>query len=122
MNNKEFKNILEIRTKQYAIRVILLLKSFKYSMIDSVISKQVLRSAISIGANYREANRAESKKDFIHKIGIVEKEASETIYWFELMESTWEFEQSQLDEFMWLKNETLELLAIFTTISRKSKL
>jgi four helix bundle protein len=91
-------------------------------MVDSVILKQVLRSATSIGANYREANRAESKNDFIHKVGIVEKEASETIYWFEIMESTWNLTREQQDKFIWLKNETSEFLAIFSTISRKSKL
>ncbi len=122
MNNKDFKSILEIRTREYAVKVISFLKSFKYSMIDSAISRQVLRSATSIGANYREANRAESKKDFIHKIGIVEKETSETMYWFEIIELTWKFKPEQLNEFSWLRNETSELLAIFSTISRKSKL
>jgi four helix bundle protein len=122
MNNKDFKKVLEIRTKEYAIKVILFLKSFQCSMVDGIIFKQVLRSATSIGANYREANRAGSKNDFIHKIGIVEKEASETVYWLEIMEFTWKFTQKQQDEFTWIKNETSELLAIFSTISRKSKL
>lgn len=72
-------------------------------MVDGIIFKQVLRSATSIGANYREANRAGSKNDFIHKIGIVEKEASETVYWLEIMEFTWKFTQKQQDEFTWIK-------------------
>ncbi len=122
MNNKDFKKVLEIRTKEYAIKVILFLKSFQCSMVDGIISKQVLRSATSIGANYREANRAESKNDFTHKVGIVEKEAAETLYWIEIMEFTWKFTQKQHGEFIWLKNETSELLAIFSSISRKSKL
>ncbi|MFA7231182.1 MAG: four helix bundle protein [Victivallaceae bacterium] len=122
MNNHGFKKTLEIRTMEYAVNVILFLKSFPYSMIDSVILKQVLRSATSIGANYREANRAESKNDFIHKVGIVEKEVSETMYWFGIMELTWNFTQKQQDNFIRLKTETSELLAIFSTISRKSKL
>ncbi len=91
-------------------------------MIDGVVAKQILRSATSIGANYREANRAGSKNDFTHKIGIVEKEASETMYWLEIIECTWKFNQEQQDGFIWLKNETSELLAIFSTVSRKSKL
>ena len=122
MNNKDFKKVLETRTKGYAVKVILFLKSFQCSTIDGVVAKQILRSATSIGANYREANRAESKNDFLHKIGIVEKEAAETMYWFEIMECTWKFTQKQQDELIWLKNETSELLAIFSTISRKSKL
>ena len=120
--NKDFKKILESRTKEYAVKVILFLKSFQCSMIDGVVAKQILRSATSIGANYREANRAGSKNDFTHKIGIVEKEASETMYWLEIIECTWKFNQEQQDGFIWLKNETSELLAIFSTVSRKSKL
>jgi hypothetical protein len=50
------------------------------------------------------------------------KKAAETMYWFEIMECTWKFTQKQQDELIWLKNETSELLAIFSTISRKSKL
>ena len=122
MNNKDFKKVLETRTKGYAVKVIIFLKSFQCSTIDGIVAKQILRSAASIGANYREANRAESKNDFLHKIGIVEKEAAETVYWFEIMECTWKFTQKQQDELIWLKNETSELLAIFSTISRKSKL
>ena len=88
MNNKDFKKVLETRTKGYAVKIILFLKSFQCSTIDGIVAKQILRSATSIGANYREANRAESKNDFLHKIGIVEKEAAETMYWFEIMECT----------------------------------
>ncbi len=79
---------------------------------------QVLKSGTSIGANYREANRAESKDDFIHKIALVEKEAAETQYWIEL------FDESNIGnppECDWLLKESTELLAIFTSIGKTSK-
>ena len=80
---------------------------------------QLLKSGTSIGANYREANRAESRNDFIHKIGIAEKEASETQYWLELIE---ESKIGAPESAAKLKSEAGELLAIFTAIGRKCKL
>lgn len=77
-----------------------------------------LESATSIGANYREANRAESKDDFIHKIALVEKEAGETQYWMELFN---ESEIGSPEERAWLLQEATELLAIFTSIGKTSK-
>ncbi len=77
-----------------------------------------LRSGTSIGANYREANRAESRSDFIHKIGVVEKEASETRYWLELCE---EAGLGDTEERHWLLREASELLAIFTASGKTAK-
>jgi four helix bundle protein len=71
-----------------------------------------------VGANYREANRAESHDDFIHKIRIIEKEASETCYWLELCE---EAGIGDIAEREWLLKESSELLAIFTSIGKTSK-
>lgn len=74
------KDELEKRTKEFAIRIIQFVTALSKSKAADVMGYQLLKSGTSIGANYREANRAESKKDFIHKIGIVEKEASESEY------------------------------------------
>jgi four helix bundle protein len=71
-----------------------------------------------VGANYREANRAESYDDFIHKIVIVEKEASETCYWLELCEGAGIGDATELG---WLLKESNELLAIFTRIGKTAK-
>ena len=79
---------------------------------------QVLKSGTAVGANYREANRAESRKDFIHKIGIDEKEASETQYWLELLE---ESEIGPAPERQWLLRESGEFMAIFTSIGKTAK-
>ena len=76
-----------------------------------------MRSGTSIGANYREANRAESKLDF-HKVGIAEKEASETAYWLEICEAA---SLGNAEEIRGLLKESREILAIVTTIGRKSK-
>jgi len=70
MNKKE----LQERTKRFALRVIKLVSSLPKSKTSDVIGYQLLKSGTSIGANYRKAVRAESKANFIHKIGIVEKE------------------------------------------------
>jgi four helix bundle protein len=82
-----------------------------------VISYQLLKSATSIGANYREAVRAESRLDFIHKLGIVEKETNETLYWLELVQETYHKPGDIALET--LLKECHELLAIFT-VSRKT--
>ena len=71
-----------------------------------------------MGANYREANRAESRADFIHKIAIVEKECSESQYWLELCE---EAHLGDIDQRRWLLQEAGELLAIFTSVGRNTK-
>lgn len=84
----------------------------------NVISRQLLRSATSIGANYREANRAVSRADFANKIGNVQKEASETQYWIELLI---EGKLGDSDATIALHKESTELLAIFTTIGKRLK-
>ena len=71
-----------------------------------------------MGSNYREANRAESHNDFIHKIGIVEKEASESEYWLELLQEAHLGNPTENDE---LLGECRELIAIFTAIGKTAK-
>jgi four helix bundle protein len=83
-----------------------------------VIGYQMVKAGTSIGANYREANRAESRNDFIHKVGIVEKEAAETQYWLELCE---EGKLGDTDQRKWLLQESGELLAIFTRSGQTAK-
>ena len=75
---------LEQRTKKFSLAVIKFTTSLPRTREADVLSRQLLRSATSIGANYREANRGVSRADFVNKIGTVQKEASETQYWIEL--------------------------------------
>ena len=83
-----------------------------------MVGRQLLRSGTSIGANYREANRAESRDDFVHKTAVVLKEASETEYWLEICSRT---ELGDPAKREMLGREARELLAIFTTINRRAK-
>ena len=109
---------LEKRTKQFSLAVIKFTAALPRTREADILGRQLLRSATSIGANYREANRGVSRADFANKIGTVEKEASETQYWLEL------FIESDLLKSppTALQAEATELLAIFTAIGKKLKL
>ena len=82
---------------------------------------QLAKSGTSIGANYREANRAESEDDFSHKISIVEKEANETVFWFEVFLESRLLSSEQKDAGTLLHTEAVELLKLFSSISRSSR-
>jgi four helix bundle protein len=112
------KKVLEDRTKRFSLDVIRFLGALPKNYIAEVMGRQLLKSGTSIGANYREANRAESKADFIHKLAISEKEASETVYWLELMS---EAGIGDRGEVVRLLQEVGELLVIFTAAGRTSK-
>lgn len=75
MNKKQ----LEDRTKEFSLNLIRFLESLPKNYLGEAMGKELLKSGTSIGANYREANRGVSKADFIHKLAIAEKEASETV-------------------------------------------
>ena len=109
---------LEERTKRFALRVILFVAALPENKVNNVVGYQLLKSGTSIGANYREANRAESRKDFIHKIGIVEKEAAEAQYWLDISQ---EAHLGNDEERQRLLHESGELVAIFTSIGRTTK-
>ena len=109
---------LEKRTKNFAISVFNFIDNLPKSKASKLIAAQLLRSATSIGANYREANRAESRRDFIHKIAIVEKEAAESLYWIELFGGVMPGDADKIQPF-W--NECYHLVAIFTRIGKTSK-
>ncbi len=85
MDNKGFSKELEMRTRQFAVRIIRLSTTLPNTPEGRVIRNQITKSGTSIGANYREANRARSKADFKNKIKICESEASETQYWIEVI-------------------------------------
>lgn len=82
------------------------------------MSKQLLRSGTAIGALYREAEHAESKADFIHKLAIAQKECSETLYWLELLDATSYLEKEVLVS---LLSNAQELMKLITSIIKTSK-
>jgi four helix bundle protein len=112
------KTELEERTKKFAVRVVKTVAAFPKSAEGQILGRQLRRSGTSVGANYRDANRAESKGDFVHKIGVAEKEAAETAYWLEICRDAGLGSEKQIAE---LLNEPGQLLAILVTIGRKAK-
>ena len=78
-------NNLKDRTKKFALDVITLIDTLPTGRTADIIGRQLIRSATSVGANYRAACRAKSPADFIAKMGIVEEEADECLYWMELL-------------------------------------
>src|SRR6266550_8485834 len=109
---------LEKRTKRFALKIIEFVATLPQTRTCAIIEYQLVKAGTSVGANYREANRAESRADFIHKIAIVEKEASESCFWLELCDEARFGDAAQRS---WLLQESRELLAIFTSIGRSSK-
>ncbi len=109
---------LKKRTKELALRVIRLVASLPRTRVAEVIGRQLMRSATSVGANYRSACRARSRPDFINKIGVVEEEADETLYWLELLS---ESKIVKPESIQGLITEVQELVAIFTASGRTAK-
>ena len=109
---------LEQRTKEFSLNLIRFLQSPPKNYLGEAIGRQLLKSGTSIGVNYREANRAESKADFIHKLAIAEKKAPETVYWLELMPEAQICDHKNVAK---LLQEARKILAIFTAAGRTSK-
>jgi len=114
----EKKSIIKDRSFAFAVRVIRLFQYLTETKKEYVLSKQLLRSGTAIGALVREAQNAESTKDFIHKLGIAQKECDETIYWLELMKET---EYINDKEFESINNEANELLKMIRSAILTSK-
>lgn len=106
----EAREDLKPRTKQFSLRVIHLCESLPVKPAAKVIANQLLRSATSVGANYRAARRARSNADFVSKIGIVLEEADESVYWLELLKESGLVREQKLAA---LLQEAEELVAIF---------
>src|SRR5436190_3535523 len=109
---------LELRTKRFALAVIKFSSSLPRTRELDVLARQLVRSATSIGANYREANRGVSRADFTNKIGTVQKEAAETQYWLGLLLDSGLLRDASARD---LLRESSELLAIFASIGKKLK-
>jgi len=118
VSSSEDNRRLEERTLCFAAATVNFSVTLKRNDAASVIARQLVRAGTSIGANYREANRAESRDDFVHKTAIALKEASETVYWLDLCERTALGDKNLLQD---LRQEAVELLAIFSTINRRAK-
>jgi len=116
-NNKK-KYDLEERTAKFGEAVIELMRKIPHDLVNQRLIPQLVGSGGSLGSNYCEANEAESKKDFQHKIGICKKETKETKHWLRLLAKA---NPQFKDEFRKLWSEAQELLLIFSKILTSSK-
>ncbi len=117
----QFSNIkydLEERTAKFAEDIIDFMRTFKIDVVNKRIIEQLVGCGGSVGANYCEATEAESKKDFIHKIGISKKELKESKHWLRLLARA---NPERKDEIRRLWKEAHELTLIFAKISRTSR-
>ena len=112
------ENIIKDKSFNFALRVVNLYKFFCSEKKEYVLSKQLLRSGTSVGALVREAEQAESKLDFIHKLAIAQKEANESDYWVELL-----FQSEYLNEIQYksLKSDIVEINKILASIIISTK-
>lgn len=112
------KNIIREKSFAFALRIVKLTRYLQEDKREYVLSKQILRSGTAIGALVREAEQAESKADFIHKLSIALKEANETDYWLELL-----FQAEVIDStgYESVKPDIVELIKLLTSIVKTSK-
>jgi four helix bundle protein len=108
-------------TKQFALSVISLVETLPKSKTADVIGGQLIRSGTSVGANYRAACRARSNADFISKMGIVEEEADESLYWMELLIEAEIVKSVELESLMKEADEILAMTVSSIKTARKRK-
>ena len=112
------RSIIGEKSFKFSVRAINLYKVLSNERKEFILSKQLLRSGTSIGANVREALNAESEADFVHKLAIAQKESDETCYWLELLHETGFINES---EFNSIHQDASELLKIIRSIICSSK-
>ena len=111
-------DLLKDRTKRFALQVIRLCRTLPRSQETTIISRQLLRSATSVGANYRAVCRARSTADFVSKLGIVLEEADETLLWIELLVESAAVHPEQIAA---VRREANELVSTFVASLRTAK-
>ena len=116
------ESIIRDKSKAFAIRIITLYKFLLEEKREYVLSKQILRCGTSIGANFAEAIYGVSEADFLNKLSIAQKEASETVYWLELLRETDFLTQEQFASVYTDAEELLKLLAASIITMKKKKL
>ena len=112
------QNVVLEKSKKFAIRIINLYKFLINEKKEFVLSKQILRSGTSVGANVKEAVNAQSRADFISKMYVALKEAGETEYWLELLYKSDYINRNQFENYY---NTNEEIIRIITTILKTAK-
>ena len=112
---------LKQRTKQFALRVIRMSEAMPRSIPGDVLSRQIVRSATSVAANYRSACRGKSRADFVAKMGIVEEECDESLYWMELLIEAKLVKDARLSDLMKEGGELLSMIVASRKTARATK-
>ena len=112
------KPTIQQKSRDFAIRIIRCYQYLDEQKHEHVMSKQLLRSGTSIGANTRESKNAQSRMDFLHKLSIALKEADETGYWLDLLHATDYLEDQMFES---LNNDCVEIIKMLTAIIKKLK-
>jgi len=112
------ENIIKNKSFDFAVRIVKLNQYLCTNKKEFVLSKQLLRSGTSVGAMVREAEHAETKVDFKHKMGIAQKEINETLYWLELLKATDYLTTEQFED---INTPAVEIIKIITTIIKTTK-
>lgn len=112
------ENVVKNKSFVFAVRVVKLYPFLCEQKKEFVLSKQLLRSGTCVGAMVREAEHAETKNDFKHKMGIAQKEINETIYWLELLKETDYLTKEQFES---LNNDAIEIIKLLTAILKSTK-
>ncbi len=112
------ENKIKEKSFKFAIRIVKVCQFLVEKKKEFVISKQLLRSGTAVGALIREAEYAESKSDFKHKMSISRKEINESIYWLELLKETKYLTSKQFED---LNNDAVEIIKMLTSIIKSTK-
>ncbi len=113
------ENVIKNKSFAFAIRVVKLYQFLCETKKEFVLSKQLLRSGTAVGALIREAEHAESKADFKHKMAIAQKEINESIYWLELLKET---DYLTIEQFQSINTDAVEIIKLLTSIIKSVKL
>ena len=111
-------NVIRTKSFAFALRIVKLYQFLQFEKKEFILSKQLLRCGTAIGAMVREAEQAESKSDFIHKLAIAQKEANETEYWIELLYQSGYLDKPQYESVF---NDITEIRKLLTSIIKTSK-
>src|SRR5690554_2431198 len=112
------ENVVKNKSFAFAVKVIRLYQFLCEHKREFVLSKQLLRSGTSVGAMVLEAEHAETKNDFKHKMGIAQKEINETIYWLELLKET---DYLSIEQFENIHSDAIEIIKLVTAILKSTK-
>ena len=114
-------NVVQIKSYAFAVRIVKVFNYLSEQRKEYVLSKQLLRCGTSIGANVHEAQNAESKLDFIHKLKIAHKEADETMYWLTICEKSHSYTTSDLKDKLQIIIKILSKIIASTKNNLKTK-